>query len=60
VAFYPDLIGKANSFAAPIQSQPRFYGKAVRSARFAFALGPHALVLFVVDLSLGFDIGVPQ
>ena len=36
VAFYPDAFGEANSFAAPIQSQPRFYGKAVRSARFGF------------------------
>jgi hypothetical protein len=39
VAFYPDAIGEANSFAASIESQPRFYGKAVRSGRsgrFAF------------------------
>jgi hypothetical protein len=36
VAFYPDSIGEANSFAASIQSQPRFYGKAVRSGGFAF------------------------
>ena len=55
VAFCPDSIGEANSFAAPIESQPASPGKAFGPVVSHFAPGPHAAVLFVLDLSLGFD-----